>query len=190
MYTAPRYIYGEDNDTLIEAGSGILNGDIGYIKAIRPSNEFNFLKYNESGDLIPDTKALKLANASRNGSKIYLLVEYAEPDGNKYFITYTCYADTNSNSFVTPSSELRNLQLAYAITVHKMQGSQAKIVIAPIFKSKARGFISKNLVYTAWSRASQGLYIIGDIGTYESSTLGTASKINNLATRLSPCDIN
>lgn len=185
----PRYIFGEDEDTLIRQGSGILNGDMGIIKAIRPSCEYNFLCLNEAGDLVPDIKALKLANTTRKGTKLFVMVEYTDLDDSKYLVAYTCYTEAATNSIVTPSADLRSLYLGYAITVHKMQGSQAKLVIAPLFKCKARGFISKNLVYTAWSRASKALYVVGDVATYKSSALGTASQINNLATRLSPCDI-
>ena len=86
---------------------------------------------------------------------------------------------------LTSSYDLTHLSLAYAVTVHKMQGNQADYIIAPIFKTKARGFISRNLVNTAWSRAKKGLYIIGDVvGNY--SAISSAMNIEALDQRLSP----
>ena len=185
----PRYVLA-DEDTLVACGNGILNGDIGIIKDIRVSSELNFLKYDTDGNLVPDKVALKVANVNTYGIKVYVLVEFKDVDNKSYIVIYAGHYENNSNSLVVPSSALRNLALAYAITVHKMEGSQSKIVIAPLFKCKARGFVSKNLVYTAWSRASEALYVVGDVSIYQSSALGTASKINNLATRITPCDIS
>lgn len=54
--------------------------------------------------------------------------------------------------------------LAYSISVHSCQGSQAKAVIVVCDRSH-RHMISKNLVYTAVSRAQKELVLIGDIDT-------------------------
>lgn len=54
--------------------------------------------------------------------------------------------------------------LAYSISVHSCQGSQAKAVIVVCDRSH-RHMISKNLVYTAVSRAQKDLVLIGDIDT-------------------------
>lgn len=43
-----------------------------------------------------------------------------------------------------------------------MQGSQAKLVIVPIFKTWRTGFISRNMVYTEVTRASKGYYLVED----------------------------
>lgn len=57
---------------------------------------------------------------------------------------------------------LENIKQAYSISVHKSQGSSAKIVIVLIDKS--HGFmLSRNLLYTAITRARDKLYIIGDL---------------------------
>jgi exodeoxyribonuclease V alpha subunit len=53
----------------------------------------------------------------------------------------------------------RMLTLAYAITGHKSQGSEAPIVIAPIFPSRV---LSREWLYTVITRARQRVYLIGD----------------------------
>ena len=56
--------------------------------------------------------------------------------------------------------------LAYAITVHKAQGSQAKIVIVMIDSSQAANFVcSREWHYTAISRAQQLVLTIGKLST-------------------------
>lgn len=50
------------------------------------------------------------------------------------------------------------LELAYAITVHKSQGSEYEYVIMPVFNSKA---LHRNLIYTAMTRAKGKLYFVG-----------------------------
>lgn len=51
-------------------------------------------------------------------------------------------------------------QPAYALTVHKAQGSQAKRVIYYINEKQKRG-LSRNALYTAVTRAQNELYILG-----------------------------
>lgn len=60
--------------------------------------------------------------------------------------------------------EIRNLQLAYALTCHKVQGQQAKCVIFLAEPSSAF-MLTRNLMYVAVSRAQEMLYIIGDENT-------------------------
>lgn len=54
----------------------------------------------------------------------------------------------------------RSLTLAYCITGHKSQGSEAKIVIAPIFASRV---LSREWLYTVLTRARERAYLIGDV---------------------------
>ncbi len=56
--------------------------------------------------------------------------------------------------------ELNDLALAYAITVHKAQGSEFPVVIMPVCWSQ-RAPVTRNLVYTALTRARQKVVLIG-----------------------------
>ena len=55
-----------------------------------------------------------------------------------------------------------NLQLAYAITCHKYQGSENKIIIIPIHRCFGSLIMQRNWLYTAISRASELCILIGD----------------------------
>jgi exodeoxyribonuclease V alpha subunit len=55
---------------------------------------------------------------------------------------------------------LDELEHAYAITVHKSQGSEYPVVIIPAF-SAPRMLMTRNLLYTAVTRARQMVIIVG-----------------------------
>lgn len=60
-----------------------------------------------------------------------------------------------------PVSRCRDLQLAYAITGHKSQGSQYPCVIMPISEDHSR-ILDRTLVYTEWTRAKDFLILVGE----------------------------
>lgn len=57
--------------------------------------------------------------------------------------------------------QLADLQLAYALTVHKCQGSEFPCVVAIIHQEHAY-MHTRNLLYTAATRAAKSLYVLGD----------------------------
>ena len=62
---------------------------------------------------------------------------------------------------IVDKAHIKNTLLAYAISTHSSQGSQAKAVIVVIDRSHVR-MLSRNLCYTAVSRAQERLILIGD----------------------------
>ena len=62
---------------------------------------------------------------------------------------------------IVDKAHIKNTLLAYAISMHSSQGSQAKAVIVVIDRSHVR-MLSRNLCYTAVSRAQERLILIGD----------------------------
>lgn len=53
------------------------------------------------------------------------------------------------------------LRLAYAITVHKAQGSEFDTVVLPIVRGQGR-MLQRNLFYTAITRAKQKVWLLGE----------------------------
>ncbi|MBR6640758.1 MAG: ATP-binding domain-containing protein, partial [Clostridia bacterium] len=92
-------------------GTGIYNGDIGYIETINAKDE-------------------------------YLIVDF---DGKKTRYDF---------------DELDQLEHAYAVTVHKSQGSEFDAVIIPLYVCFEKLF-NRNLIYTAMTRAKRLLIFIG-----------------------------
>ena len=56
---------------------------------------------------------------------------------------------------------LDELELAYAITIHKSQGSEYPAVVIPLFQGP-RMLLNRNLIYTAVTRAKKCVTIVGD----------------------------
>lgn len=56
---------------------------------------------------------------------------------------------------------LDELDLAYAVTIHKSQGSEYPIVIMPMFKGPAL-LLNRNLLYTGITRAKRYVVLVGD----------------------------
>ena len=103
--------YGNNGSEVI-TGSGVFNGDMGYITAI-----------------------------NKQSGNVTVLFE----DGRRA---------------VYSSMELDDLIHAYAITVHKSQGSEFPIVIIPILGGNPLLY-NKNLLYTAVTRAKKMVVLMG-----------------------------
>ena len=66
----------------------------------------------------------------------------------------------DNRSIVYDSSELDELVLAYAATIHKSQGSEYPVVVMPILMTHYV-MLQRNLVYTGVTRAKKLLVIVG-----------------------------
>lgn len=77
-------------------------------------------------------------------------------------------ANINFNGMVVQysSKELADVDLAYASSVHKMQGSETDTVILVISASHSP-LLARNLVYTAITRAIKHVIVVGDISAFE-----------------------
>ena len=60
------------------------------------------------------------------------------------------------------------IDLAYAITVHKAQGSQFKRVIVPLAKSR---LLDRTLIYTALTRGMEQVVFIGDRNGFDAAII-------------------
>lgn len=83
--------------------------------------------------------------------------------------------------FCLSGSDLDNLGLAYALTCHKMQGSQSPVVIAAFESQGSPDFLNRNMINTIITR-SQG--IVCCVG----SVLGSDSMLNRGRTKVSKVD--
>ena len=68
--------------------------------------------------------------------------------------------DFEGKSAVIPAEYLSELELAYAVTVHKSQGSEFRAVVLPI-SNLVPNLAYRNLLYTAVTRARELLVTIG-----------------------------
>ena len=83
---------------------------------------------------------------------------------NTYMHTLTvCFDDGHVVEYSVKA--LDELELAYAITIHKSQGSEYPAVIIPLLPGP-RMLMNRNLLYTAVTRAKKCVVIVGDDGTF------------------------
>lgn len=64
--------------------------------------------------------------------------------------------------FKYSKENLNEIEHAYAITIHKSQGSEFPIIVVPIFKF-ASLLMNRNILYTAITRAKKYVVLVGDI---------------------------
>ena len=69
------------------------------------------------------------------------------------------FLDTDEEETLTKSASLNSATFAYAITVHKAQGSECRRVFMLIHECHA-AMCSRELIYTAITRAAEELYIV------------------------------
>ncbi len=118
-------------------------GDITYRigdKILQLVNDNDNSVYNGDIGYITDILSSRVSNSKKNE----IIVEY--DDNNK--VTYT------PDKFI-------NIRHGYAISVHKAQGSEFKMVIMPLVNNFNRMMYNK-LLYTAVTRAKKSLILVGD----------------------------
>lgn len=115
---------------------GALQGAEHHLAAATEDEDFDFLSVSDSD--------AEEGIASRQASHILTLEQLDDPS-----ITYT----------LQTSGEISKLLLAYAITVHKAQGSEAEKVWCCFHRSHA-SMLSRELLYTAITRARKNLVIV------------------------------
>lgn len=65
-----------------------------------------------------------------------------------------------------PRNEWYKITLAYAMSIHKSQGSEFQVVILPITRTSHR-MLQRNLVYTAITRSKSKLILLGEISAFD-----------------------
>lgn len=63
---------------------------------------------------------------------------------------------------------LENIELGYAVTVHKAQGSQWRRIIVPISSTR---LLDRTLLYTAITRAQEQVLLVGDVEAARSAVI-------------------
>lgn len=81
-------------------------------------------------------------------------IKEIDPDAQELFIEF------DGNHVILEASELDELNLAYAISVHKSQGSEYPAIVMPIVTQHFM-LLQRNLLYTGLTRARQLAVLIG-----------------------------
>ena len=84
-----------------------------------------------------------------------------------------------------PFQMLDELELAYAVTIHKSQGSEYPAVVIPLLQGP-RQLYHRNLIYTAVTRAKQCVTLVGSDTTFQEMICNTneQNRYTSLAERI------
>ena len=72
-------------------------------------------------------------------------------------------------------SEMIDLQLAYAVSIHKSQGSEYPVVVIPLLKAHFM-MLQRNLIYTAVTRGKKKIVIVGEPAAYAMAVRNSDAK--------------
>lgn len=136
-------------------------------------NEINNLIQERVNPLVDDKEIKNLGRHLRINDKVIQLVNRPEKgvmNGDIGYISGFSYKgelikgltvsyDLKNVNYTL--EELEDITLAYAISIHKSQGSEFDIVIMP-FSSQYYVMLERKLIYTAITRAKKVLMMIGD----------------------------
>ncbi|GFH41895.1 ATP-dependent RecD-like DNA helicase [Lactococcus hodotermopsidis] len=119
----------------------------------------------------------------RKGDKVLHLVNEAALDvfngdiGEIMDLIPAKYSDSKQDEMIMsfdgnevnyPRGEWYKITLAYAMSIHKSQGSEFPSVIVPMVSSYTR-MLERNLLYTAITRAKQSLILLGEMHSFQTA---------------------
>ncbi len=87
--------------------------------------------------------------------------------------TVTANFDGDVHTF--DRGEIGDMALAYAISIHKSQGSEYPVVIIPLLKGHFM-MLQRNLLYTAITRGKKKVFIVGEPAAYAMAVRNAESK--------------
>ena len=98
------------------------------------------------------------------------------PDGSKKMeVCFAAEQNEEEDRFVWYSGfRVYDINLAYAITIHKSQGSESKIVIMAVDSLHSK-HLNRSLIYTGYTRTKSCNFIIGQIDTFNSAIANTSN---------------
>lgn len=147
--TYNRKAKGEDITITFKIGDKVLNTHNNY--------NMSSVEYDEDGVMIDSLTTIPVMN----GDIGYVRACKDTDTGPELIVEF------DSGLAKIRGSDIGELILGYAVSIHKIQGAQAKAVIVVIDKSH-KNMLTRNLFYVAASRAQQDMTIIADSGAIES----------------------
>jgi exodeoxyribonuclease V alpha subunit len=88
----------------------------------------------------------------------------------------TLIADFDGEQHAFERGEMNEVALAYAISIHKSQGSEYPVVIVPLLKAHFM-MLQRNLVYTAITRGKKKVFLVGEPAAYSMAVRNAESKL-------------
>ena len=150
-----------------------LNKDLVEIANPRESSDTDKFK---AGDRILNTKNMPILDIWNGTTGTVVSVE---PKGRLYIKTdYPVTGDNGekTTSVTVPKEEVKNFKHAYALTVHKSQGSQYRKVVFVVLQRDAFALLDRAMIYTGVTRAKQECLVVGELRAFADAIHRNTSK--------------
>ena len=125
-----------------------------------------------SGEYRPGDKLIQLRNNYEKDLFNGDIGAVLSIDGVKGTLT----ADFDGAQHTFERGEFGDLALAYAISIHKSQGSEYPVVIVPLLKAHFV-MLQRNLIYTAITRGRKKVFIVGEPAAYGMAVRNAEAKL-------------
>lgn len=179
----PKYVHADPKDIQVltpmrKGPLGVENLNLVLQEALNPASQMKIEHTFPFGVFREGDKVMQI----RNNYQIEWRVKDTFPEesgtgvynGDMGIIRYispfdeTLTVEFEDRKFVTyPFADADELELAYAVTIHKSQGSEYPAVILPLL-SGPRLLMTRNLLYTGVTRAKQCVCIVGSLDKFTS----------------------
>lgn len=198
-YSMVRYIEIAPNTFKPVPTFGVVNGEMGKLVGVVRSDMCHIEKIDdicEGNELLKDKtkeeiaeirdKYLEHQDSLRNdesyssSKNFFIKIKVWDVDLQRdVLLLYRARGYVQDGELILEGTDLGNLELAYALSTHKMQGSQSPVVIIPLGKRCNPNFINRNMINTMITRSQNVVALLGDITGSDSALTQGRQKVSN-----------
>ena len=189
-YSMQRYVETDKDVFTPVATFGMVNGEVGKLVGVVRSDMvriygfsadncrsgvgvYEYVNEDDLNDMLSKRNAkeddLRDDIRFKNSSNYFVKVEVYDSELKKdVIVLYRGSYYMDGNIMCLDGMDLGNLDLAYALTTHKMQGSQSRVVICPFGTNCNPNFINRNMINTMFTRSQEVVCCVGNVKGYDS----------------------
>lgn len=189
-YSMQRYVETDKDVFTPVATFGMVNGEVGKLVGVVRSDMvriygfsadncksgvgvYEYVNEDDLNDMLSKRNAkeddLRDDIRFKNLSNYFVKVEVYDSELKKdVIVLYRGSYYMDGNIMCLEGMDLGNLDLAYALTTHKMQGSQSRVVICPFGTNCNPNFINRNMINTMFTRSQEVVCCVGNVKGYDS----------------------
>lgn len=189
-YSMQRYVETDKDVFTPVATFGMVNGEVGKLVGVVRSDMvriygfsadncksrvgvYEYVNEDDLNDMLSKRTAkeddLRDDIRFKNSSNYFVKVEVYDSELKKdVVVLYRGSYYMDGNIMCLEGMDLGNLDLAYALTTHKMQGSQSRVVICPFGTNCNPNFINRNMINTMFTRSQEVVCCVGNVKGYDS----------------------
>ena len=195
-YDMQRYIETEPNTFEAVPTFGVVNGETGKLVGVVrsdmchindvPDFDYNLKDFSKEEAKELRDKYLERLDSLRKdltyvSNKTYFVkIKVWDVDLQKdVILLYRARGHVQDGELILEGIDLSHLDLAYALSTHKMQGSQSPVVIIPLGKRCNPNFINRNMINTMITRSQGVVALLGNISGSDSALTQGRQKVSN-----------